>query len=205
MTDSIQQKILKTASSMFMSFGIKSVSMDDIARNAGISKRTLYENYASKDELLLDVIKDFHQESMQKHSQIANDKSFNSLQTIMAHLFVIVEKSRSVNPVFFFDLERYKNPRLNDIFKDQDSKQADYIIKLLKKGIDEGLVIPTTNIPLFNDILTIMGDTLRHRFTGSHYNFTQIFLTALVPYFRGISTPMGIEVIDEIVKRVNDY
>ena len=56
--EQLKDRILKTAMQEFLTNGIKQVKMDDIARKLGISKRTLYEIYGNKEELLFEGIKD---------------------------------------------------------------------------------------------------------------------------------------------------
>ena len=60
-----KEQVMTTALDMFSQYGIKSVSMDDIARNTGISKRTIYEFFEDKETLLQEAIK-YHNNTMRK-------------------------------------------------------------------------------------------------------------------------------------------
>ena len=68
----LKDRIKKAASEMFFKNGIRQVRMDDIAHNLGISKRTLYEIYDNKEQLLLDVVKYNNEENVKKLTAFAN-------------------------------------------------------------------------------------------------------------------------------------
>lgn len=101
-----QDKILKAALSLFFKYGIKHVTMDDIAKDLGISKKTIYQFYKEKDDLVNQLV-------ALELSKKEND--FSALQTqsrdAIHEIILISDQMRqmleSINPVFFKDLQKF--------------------------------------------------------------------------------------------------
>lgn len=78
----IKEQIINTAFDLFSQYGIKSVSMDDVAKAAGISKRTLYESFEDKETLLIEGI-DHNSESLGQYLTGLEKEPFNALEVIL--------------------------------------------------------------------------------------------------------------------------
>ena len=78
----IKEQIINTAFDLFSQYGIKSVSMDDVAKAAGISKRTLYESFEDKETLLIEGI-DHNTESLGQYLTGLEKEPFNALEVIL--------------------------------------------------------------------------------------------------------------------------
>ena len=89
-----------------MQYGLRSVSMDDIAGNMGISKKTIYQYYADKDELVEAVIDEELQRSQTicEHDRIS---SANAVHEIFLAMEMVVELLSSMNPSLVFDMQKY--------------------------------------------------------------------------------------------------
>lgn len=95
----LKDRIKKAASEMFFKNGIRQVRMDDIAHNLGISKRTLYEIYDNKEQLLLDVVKYNNEENVKKLTDFANQG--RTAIEIMAEFYRLqMKRVGNVNPCF---------------------------------------------------------------------------------------------------------
>mgnify|MGYP002520011769 CR=1 FL=1 len=79
----LKEKVAQVAAVAFMQKGIKNVKMDDVAAELGISKRTLYELFSDKEELLLDVVK-LHRKEMKNYMISVAEKAENVLEIIMS-------------------------------------------------------------------------------------------------------------------------
>ena len=106
MNTELQQRIIKQATRMFLCNGIKSVTMDMIASQLGISKRTLYENFKEKNELLLACLES---QEMERRARLevyfANRK--NVIDLLLNVYEDILRFMRNTSPMFFVDMERY--------------------------------------------------------------------------------------------------
>ncbi len=128
--DRIKQK----AHELFMQFGLKSVSMDDIAGKLGISKKTIYQSYADKDALVDDVIK-----SLLEHSETCCERDTtaaeNAVQEIFLAMDFIMEAFRSMNPSLLFDMQKYYPAAYQKFLKHKN----DYLFGVIKKNLERGI------------------------------------------------------------------
>lgn len=123
---------------LFWQYGIRSVSMDDIATAAGVSKKTIYQHYTNKDELVMGVVKAALQENKEhcwKESQVAENAIHESFLAINE----ISELFRRMNPLVLFDLKKY-HPRAYKAYSEYKSEFLYQELKnSLERGIKEGL------------------------------------------------------------------
>jgi len=101
-----RREFLDKASKLFMSIGIKSVTMDDLAKRLGISKKTIYQFVDNKEELLDIVIKDFIEVEKQAVNKIKNtsENAIHEMQSLAKHSLDIL---RSISNSTMFDLNKY--------------------------------------------------------------------------------------------------
>jgi AcrR family transcriptional regulator len=127
--DRIKQK----AHDLFMQFGLKSVSMDDIANSLGISKKTIYQSYVDKDALVDDVIK-----SLLEHSETCCERDTTAAENAVHEIFLamdfIMEAFRSMNPSLLFDMQKYYPAAYQKFLKHKN----DYLFGVIKKNLERG-------------------------------------------------------------------
>ena len=128
------ERIKHTAHELFMQFGLKSVSMDDIARKLGMSKKTIYQYYADKDALVDDVIK-----SLLEHSEtccnIDKSRADNAVHEIFLAMDFIMEVFRSMNPSLLFDMQKYYPNAYQKFAKHKN----DYLFGVIKQNLIRGI------------------------------------------------------------------
>ena len=101
-----QEKIQKTALALFFKYGIKRVTMDDIAKELGMSKKTIYQFYKEKDDLvnqLCDNVLLLEEYQFNKMNQDAKDP----IHEIMLISIKMRELMQHINPIFFLDLQKF--------------------------------------------------------------------------------------------------
>ncbi len=127
----LRERIVMEATHMFQAQGVKQVRMDDIARGLSISKKTLYELFSDKEELLLEVVKVI---SMGFHQNVKEIicSSANVLEQIFMLYKRVIEHSRKVNPLFFIELIHY--PKVQAYFEEVHTRHADCTKKWLQMG-----------------------------------------------------------------------
>ncbi len=131
-------RIRKQAHELFMQFGLKSVSLDDICNKLGMSKKTIYQYYTDKEELVAAVV-----QSIIMHNQQTCDDSIRKSKDAIHEVFLCMEDVSelfsSMNPSILFDLYKYY-PKAFEIFK---LHKQEYIFSVIRKnicrGIQEGL------------------------------------------------------------------
>lgn len=125
-----------TALDLFSQHGIKSVSMDDIARNMGISKRTIYEFFEDKETLLVKSIEYNHKKMKQVLIEL-EEGPYSVVEEIILFYEECMKRPRWYNRKFYDDLKRYpKALELNEKNKAEFSKKC---MKLFSRGVKEGV------------------------------------------------------------------
>lgn len=190
-------KIIETSLELFLQRGCKTVTMDDIARENGISKRTLYEVFTDKSELLEECIQLMHSQ-MRDYAGGFKDKSSNVIDV----LFKLHESQSDVlldlKKNFFIELKRYYYviyKRSIEYFVDFHKQMTyDYIIR----GQKEGLIKQEINTKLVSKIIIEISNILENSevFSLKKYSKEELFREVIIFYIRGICTTKGIELID---------
>ncbi|MBS1615211.1 MAG: TetR/AcrR family transcriptional regulator [Bacteroidetes bacterium] len=133
-----QSKIASVAIEAFSQYGFKTITMDDIARKAGISKKTLYQHYRSKTEVVEAAMK-WHSAMLDEVLELQMNESANAVEAMVRVNAILAQMYRQINPIALLELERffpsaYKSFREKLLNKDI-AKIRDNIIR----GIEEGL------------------------------------------------------------------
>lgn len=145
----MKDRIVKSALSLFWRYGIKSVTMDDIAKELGISKRTIYQHYTDKEAILKMVI---HQELSSQQCEmeelgVTTDspieqliRATDQMRTAMAHM----------NPALLYDLKKYY-PESWGLFQ---SYKYEFIMKGIRENLMQGIVAGVYRTDLDVDVLS---------------------------------------------------
>ena len=132
------ERIKQTAHGLFMQFGLRSVSMDDIANSLGISKKTIYQFYQDKDALVEDVIA-----SIIEHNQFCCQKdregSMNAIHEIFLAMDFMMEIFKSMNPSLVFDMQKYYPGAFLKFSEHKNNYMQGMIKTNILRGIEEEL------------------------------------------------------------------
>lgn len=202
-------RIREKARDLFMQYGLRSVSMDDIAGKLGMSKKTIYHHYADKDELIVAVIT----EEVQQNQHICErDKTNaeNAIHEIFLAMDMVVELFSAMNPSLIYDMQKY-HP--NAFLKFQQHKN-DYlyntILANMEKGIREGLYREDINLDIMARyrVESMMLPFNPDFHTKLKYNLAQIEEELIVHFMFGLASPKGYKLIlkyqQERIKLSND-
>ena len=201
----LREKILKTSLNLMMRIGPQSVTMDMVARDCGISKRTLYETFPNKHNLICDVIEYNQQQANAKFTQIF-EQSSNSFEALMGVYRVAREFIQKTSPVFLTDIKRLY-PEAFDEYKAQELNQILSLAKIISKAKEEGLVLPGIKCKIAAYLFTNNMNNLHHMqdFPFPEYSVTEVFDGAFLNFMRGMATTKGQEIIEEhVVKYLNN-
>ena len=136
-----KEQIVQSARELFHQFGFKKVSMDEIAQKAGVTKKTIYMYFDSKEDLL----KYFIQEEIQNMEKIVKDvedKNLDFFETVNQAIYGLLEyrKHQDFLNVITKEAEWLKNPIIVDSLKLIDEKIQNYIRKKLQKAKENGYI-----------------------------------------------------------------
>lgn len=184
----LHQTIVEHALTMFKTHGIKAVRMDDVAKELKISKRTLYEQFIDKEQLLLECVKLNSAKQQQVYESFAS-KTDGIMEILCYFIKHSLEEFSRYNALFFTEVIKYKavKEHLDQIHKDKLEEQS----KFFKRGIDEGLVDGSINFALLSQINKAAIDNLIRDKVYEHYPLAEIFRTFVMVFLRGILTEKG--------------
>lgn len=193
-----------TARDLFMRYGIRSISMDDLAQELGVSKKTIYMFYKDKDELVLDVVKDVLNDNIQKCDEYRAAASNAIEQEFLAMQGTTMLYS-SMNPSLLHDLKKY-HPEAYSFFTQYKREGLLKIIKeSYKWGVEDGLFREDMNIDVLAvfrlESINILFDQEVHQLTNS--NFSGINAEVFRFFLQGMATRKGREVIKRYIKKLN--
>ena len=132
------EKILYKAFELFKRFGIRSVTMDEIAGQCGVSKKTVYQFFEDKDTLVENIMIDFINRSQEncKKQQVQSD---NAVEEIFLSMDMIQQMIEGVNPALLNDLRKYHNTAFARLEKHKVDFIHSFVKKNIERGIEEGL------------------------------------------------------------------
>ncbi|MBP5355274.1 MAG: TetR/AcrR family transcriptional regulator [Prevotella sp.] len=185
----LKGKILVAAMSLFKREGIKRVKMDDIAQALSISKRTLYEIYENKEQLLCEGVVYEYQLRLEQHRQFT-EQAENEIEVVMEVIRQDIVRLGGINPLFFSELAKYE--RVVELLNKEHEEKRLRSMEFVKKGIENGYFRSDLNY----DIISKMSDAVVQHVMMSkmyeEYPLSEIFRNHVDILFRGICTDKGI-------------
>ena len=129
-----KERILIKAEELFIQYGIRSVSMDDIANNLGMSKKTLYQYFADKDELVEAVV-DGYIKGIQSDCESCRLEASDAIHEIFITMERIMEEVSNMNPMLVHDLEKF-HFKAYQRFREHKEK---FLLKIIRDNIEWGI------------------------------------------------------------------
>ena len=193
-----KERIIAQTYDLFMRYGIRSVSMDDIAYHLAISKKTIYQYYEDKDALVEGVL---DIELKRNYEDCANNKQkkLNSIHEFFLSMDSMKEMFKQLNPTIVHDIQKYHPKCFKKLHQHKDNFFYNMIKDNLELGIQEGLYRPEINIDILTKfhLETFFITTNTDLFPVSKYNLTQVSQEVLENFLYGIATAKGIEKIEK--------
>lgn len=202
--DEKAKNIIEQVIALFMQYGVKSLTMDDIARHLGISKKTLYQVVPDKSELVAQGIqfyidKDICElEEMHGESENAIEEMFLIAQRVSEHL-------QKMHPSILFDLEKYY-PKAFTIYQEYKLKTImGSLTRNMEDGIRQGLYRDNINIPIVAGLYIGRMDLIfdQKLFPASKYSLKDVYFEAIRYHIRGIASEQGIEYLKDKFKTLD--
>jgi AcrR family transcriptional regulator len=194
----LKDHILTEADKLFCQCGIKSITMDDIARHLGMSKKTIYQHYRDKNDLVQTLIKNKMETEVCVMDQNSAE-ALNAVDEVFRAVTHMESMLSNINPILFYDLQKY-HPEAWLIFKNfRESNLYKVIRQNLDNGIEQGYYRKEIN----QDIISTMRiEQIDMAFNHSlnlvnKYGVYRVMKEITEHYLYGICTPMGYKLIDK--------
>lgn len=194
----MQDRILNKARELMFQTGVKHVTMDDLATQLGISKKTIYQYFKDKDALVSSVVEN----DLAKHALICNQSmqiADNAVHEIFLLMTVLQELFSSMNPLTLFEIEKYYPLAFDKIKKHKDDFIFSMISANLEKGIAEGLYRKDVDVTILSRyrLETSLIPFNIHVFHPSKFDMLKVNLQIIEHFVYGVATLEGHKLMDK--------
>lgn len=198
----VKDKILTEAETLFMRYGFKSITMDDVARELGVSKKTLYQFFADKNDLVNQCVEHYLERINQMCRVIMDNKELDPISTLLQITEEMSLIIRQVNPRSMYDLKKYFKPAWDKLEVDRRSfihnSMYDNTVIGIKKGLYRKELDPdvVTRIYLYLIGLLTDPDSQDH----ASMDIRVMHLEIVKYHLRSICTAKGLDLLEEKLK-----
>ncbi len=147
MLDSQAERIIRGGEELFLQAGIKSVTMDDIAKHLGMSKKTIYQSFSDKNELVKVLVKKKLVDDECQMQQIIQSSS-NIIEEMINMMKCSEEIFSRINPVVIHDLQKYHPEAWKEFQKFKSNVLVKTLEQLLSRGIEQGYIRPELDVKI---------------------------------------------------------
>lgn len=191
-------RIIQGGEDLFLTAGIKSVTMDDIAKHLGMSKKTIYQFFKDKNELVIALVKRKLQEDEDQMCAII-DKSGNVIEEMINMMKCSEDIFSRINPIVIHDLQKY-HPDAWQQFQDFKAGVIVHTLEeLLTKGIQQGYIRPDIDVKIMARMRVMQVETGFNTsiFPLAEFSPWKVQYQLLEHFNFGICTLKGFKLLDE--------
>lgn len=187
---------------LFMRLGVRSVNMDDIARNLSVSKKTLYKYFKDKSEVVTEVTGCLIGGEECQLQGIITDAE-NAIDEIIKVSEFANQMLKGMHPSVMFDLKKYY-PESFQIFQNHKNVFIKQTVQAnLERGIAEGLYRDNINVDIISALYLAKIEVIWNSevFPPTEYTYAQIHLEMIRYHIRGIASPKGLEYLSQRISK----
>lgn len=196
----MRDKILLGASELFLNYGFKSVTMDDIANNLGISKKTIYLHFDNKTKLVEATTMYLFNSISCGIDQICALQN-NPIEEIYSIKQFITEHLKDEKSSPQYQLQKYYPKICNSLRSKQFEVMHTCVLDNLKRGKEQGLYRESINIDIISRIYFSISLAIKDKdlFPEHQYSMNTLVNTYIEYHLRGICTPKGLEILNKFI------
>lgn len=192
-----RERITEEAAKMFRTYGIRAVTMDMLSSHLGISKRTLYEIFRDKDELLNGVLEWMGERQKELMDRIMSE-SDNIIEAIFRMLRIMSDHYNEMSPAFKMDMKKFYSHVINNPGAMSEMPVHTQNAEIILRGIKEGVFREDIDVGITNKCLLgfsrLSQDT--NELSPDYIMDEDVMRNIFINYLRGISTLKGLELIN---------
>lgn len=193
-----RNRVITMAGKMFAEQGIRKVRMDDVAAALTMSKRTLYEMFADKEELLLECMK-LNQEKKREYAAQVATTANNVLEIVFCLYQNGMEEMKNMHPSMYRDIKKY--PKVCEYLNQRKAQSANNSKVFFETGVRQGLFRADINFDIFQFLTDLsMNGFLNNDLLMEHWALADVLDTIVRVNMRGICTEKGQRMLDDFLK-----
>lgn len=196
--------LLSSIMDILLENGLKNTTMDSIALKLKISKRTLYEMFSSKSEMVAEVLKSLHQHLSEENRNIAANSS-NSMEALLRGFKNYRDVMRKANVNFFRDMDSLFAEARKTCDKSKEAYFENFVTTL-RKGRDEGLFRDDMNYTVQCRMIGIQMESLKRmeQLFPPDISLLDVYDNICIGFLRAIATPKGSELLDTLLADISN-
>lgn len=199
----VKDKILTESEALFMRYGFKSITMDDVARELGVSKKTLYQFFADKTDLVNQCVDHYLEKMNATCSHIMAKKELDAINAMLE----ITEQVRAilaqVNPSSMYDLKKYFKPAWDKLDADRRGFIRNNIRENIALGIKKGLYRKDIDLEIISHLYVyLVGFLTDPEKYDPAIDIRTLHMEIVKYHLRSICTIKGLEVLEEKLKQL---
>ena len=201
-----EEQLIKDAVDVFMTYGIKSVTMDDIAKHLRVSKKTIYRFVKDKSELVMKCVRHDY-DLMEKKVEAIIEEKLNAIDENFEITYVILEELRNIHPSIFYDLEKYY-PKAMSVMLDM---RHDFIAEVMRqnmlKGIAEGVYREDVNVEILTQLWVMRLNVIFNPslFKINDFHPKDVYLEMFIHHIRGIASEKGLKELEKHLQTKTNF
>jgi AcrR family transcriptional regulator len=191
-------KILEGSENLFSRYGIKSITMDDVARELGISKKTLYQFVNDKNDLVEKTL-EFYLQRHRHTCEVLTEDNKNPIDAMLAIGDFFCQQLKDTSPALMFDLRKYHSGAFHKLGDYKQACISEQLEKNMERGIKEGFYRPDVDTKIIPRLYMVMADAVLESpyFPRDKFKFEDVVKSMLTYHICGIATPKGIEYLNK--------
>ena len=200
------KELVEPIKELFYAYGLKNLSMDELSRRLGISKKTLYTFVKNKEELVEQIFL-YEESKIRMLNESFDSESINAIEKLLKISQMVHEEMKRINPMIRFEMEKY----YHNTFEKYVEKKRQLVFEGMKinirQGIDEKIYRDDINVDL---VATIYLNSFVELHNSEickvlDINFIQLFEVMFENHIRAISTPEGLAYFESRKKEIIEY
>ena len=200
----MKERILAEAERLFWKYGVRSVTMEDISKQLGISKKTIYRHFSDKEQILYEVIQDKTGRN-QLEMECMVEETANPVEEILSVLNMMQQKADHISPNLLMDIKRFY-PHAFALFRQYKEGQImRSILENIQKGISQGLYRSDINPAILARLRVEQIEMAFNNdlFPMEQYSMHDIQAELIHHFVRGMLTNEGFTIYNQYVNQYN--
>lgn len=193
----LRKRIIEVATHEFLHNGIKAVKMDDIAKAMTASKRTIYEMFENKEQLLLECVKAMFKKEDDHMNAFVKGGKHSVISIVIEYYRFQMQNLTGVSPLYYEDVMKY--PIVMNWLNKQKANNEDNALEFFSRGVKEGYFRSNVDYRLISYICDSSMEAIIRQRLFKQYSMKQIFRDVILLYIRGLCTLKGIEKLEELI------
>ena len=194
----LKSRIIDYAMGEFYKRGVRAVKMDEISQGLHVSKRTVYEIFGDKEELLLAGLKIKNLEMREKLEAYSCNGAHNEVD-IIGYFYKLQMEVNSMVGVAFYE-EIHRMPRVIEFFNQEHEREFADRVKFLKAGVEEGLFRQDIDYSLTMELLSASMSEIMHNQLYKKYSMQEMFDNYFLVIIRGFCTERGVALLNKVIE-----